>query len=119
MTKPITTAQQLVDWLFTNREGCKATELRLHRDDFYFVSEARLEADVLAKVNELLASQWRPIAEAPRHATPILVGLIEDRKVWRASDAKFYGVGFYTLHGGQSCHWATHFQPLPAPPEES
>jgi hypothetical protein len=63
-----------------------------------------------------LASGWQPIKTAPRDATPILVGLISDDKVWRASDAKFYGVGFYTIHGGVSCHWATHWMPLPALP---
>lgn len=65
-----------------------------------------------------MANEWRPIETAPRDATPVLLGLIADGRVWRASDAKFYGVGFYTLHGGQSCHWATHWMPLPEPPEE-
>lgn len=65
-------------------------------------------------------SDWQPIEMAPRERkTPVLVALIRDGCIYRVSDAEFNGLGFYTKFGGQSCHWATHWAPLPlpAPPE--
>lgn len=58
---------------------------------------------------------WRPIGEAPRDATPMIVALIDNGQIWRAAYAKFYGVGFYSVHDGESCHWATHFMIPPLP----
>ena len=59
---------------------------------------------------------WQTLHSAPRDKTPVIVGLVRDGRVWRVSDAAHNGLGWYSLHGGQSCHWATHWMPLPQPP---
>lgn len=55
---------------------------------------------------------WMSIETAPK-GPPVIVALISDGRVWRVSDAKFNRIGWYTVHGGQSCHWATHWIPMP------
>lgn len=60
-------------------------------------------------------SEWQPIETAPRDS-PVVVALIHDGRVWRVSDARFNRIGWYTVHGGRSCYWATHWMPLPDPP---
>jgi hypothetical protein len=61
------------------------------------------------------AAGWLPIESAPKDGTSVLVALIRDSRVWRVSDARFNRIGWYTVHGGQSCHWSTHWMPLPEP----
>lgn len=66
----------------------------------------------LAALRSAQGVGWQPKDGCPRNE-PVLVALIKDGKVWRVSDAKHNGLGFYTINGGVACHWATHFLPLP------
>lgn len=68
-------------------------------------------------IDKHCAPQWKPIESAPKDR-PVIVGLVKDGRVWRVSDAKHNGLGWYSLHGGQSCHWATHFIELPDAPTQ-
>ena len=58
---------------------------------------------------------WQPIETAPKDGTRVLVAMIQDERVWRVSDASFRQIGWYT-GGGESCHWRTHWMPMPDPP---
>lgn len=60
-------------------------------------------------------SEWQPI-ETGRSDGLVIVALIRDGVIHRVSDARFNGLGWYTRNG-DSCHWATHWMPLPAPAE--
>ena len=66
----------------------------------------------------LSAGTWQPIDAEAKDGRPLLVALIKDGRIWRVSDAKHNGLGFYTINGGAACHWATHSMPLPAPPSD-
>ncbi len=74
-------------------------------------------AETLRRVALAQAQTWQPIATHDKSSTPILVSLIRDGKLWRASDAYFNGLGYYTINGGEQCHWRTHWMPLPPPSE--
>jgi hypothetical protein len=54
---------------------------------------------------------WQPIDTAPRN-TLVLVALIDDNKMWRICEASFQVIGWYN-NGGEGCHWATHWCPIP------
>ncbi len=61
--------------------------------------------------------KWQPIDDTAKQGQMVLVALIRDGKVWRVSEAKHSGLGFYTANGGLGCHWATHWTPMPEMPE--
>ena len=61
---------------------------------------------------------WQSIETHDKSSKPILVALIRDGRIWRVSDASFNGLGYYTVHGGESCHWRTHWMPLLPPSPE-
>lgn len=58
------------------------------------------------------AETWQPIDTAPKNKL-VLVALIKDDKIWRVSDAKFNGLGWYT-RSGEACHWRTHWAFMPS-----
>lgn len=111
MAEPITNAEQLVDWLFTNSESEKGTHLGLYQDiREQDVLRITARSAVLAKVEELLASQWRPISEAPKDGTKVLM-VWPDKHMQVAAQIK----------DGEKAFWfekaPTLFQLLPVPPE--
>jgi hypothetical protein len=55
---------------------------------------------------------WQPIATAPAKRL-VLVALIDGEVIHRVSDARNSGLGWFTRNGGVSCHWATHWAPMP------
>lgn len=93
-----------------------APSLQAEAEAVYEVAE---EADNAEKAEAELVTlrtrqaRWQPIATAPKDRTLVLVGLVRDGILWRASDAVFQRIGWYTKNG-ESCHWATHWTPLPA-----
>lgn len=78
------------------------------------------EDSVRALLSRLLGQQtWQPIDGAPELPMDwVLVALIREGVIWRVSEAKFNGLGWYD-RGGKACHWRTHFLPLPPPPAPS
>jgi hypothetical protein len=67
-----------------------------------------------------LTPRWQPIdSDRPAYNVPVLVALIDGGKIMRVSDAKRDKFGFYTLNGGNPCHWRSHWMPLPDPPVQS
>ena len=70
---------------------------------------------------------WRPIEEAPKDGTPVLLWCVHPHARW-ATDAREWSsavVGQWIDHNGGGWTWhgmagrMTHFMPLPAPPVES
>lgn len=57
-------------------------------------------------------THWLPIETGPKDNTQVLVALIRNDVVWRVSDAAFNGLGWYSK-AGVSCHWRTHWAPMP------
>ena len=85
----------------------------------YPEGRAAQQVEALGRALALLsAGTWQPINAEAKDGRPVLVALIKDGRVWRVSDAKHNGLGFYTINGGAACHWATHSMPLPAPPSD-
>jgi len=85
--------------------------------DHAFETKVRVVDAVMKALAARQGPGWQPIETHDKSAGPILVALIRDGKVWRASDASFNGNGYYTVNGGQ-CHWRTHWMPLPSPRAE-
>ena len=79
--------------------------------------DCELEAEAIAALSQ---PEWRPIAEAPRDGTVVMLGYLPnwrmDRLVyegrWCAEQQCWTSVNGFQLHTD-----ATHWQPLPAPPE--
>lgn len=61
------------------------------------------------------APGWQQMETAPQNRTLVLVALIRDGVIWRASEAAFNGLGWYTK-SGEACHWRTHWAPMPTSP---
>lgn len=59
--------------------------------------------------------KWQPIETAPKDEV-ILAGFIDHGFVYRVSDAHWNRTGWFNV-GGVSCHWATHWMPLPSSPQ--
>ena len=107
MTRRETTLRQLAHCPHTASQECYCVEMAIARGDRAEAAEA-----VSARLREL--TEWQPIETAPKDKTLVLVALIRDGVVWRASDAVFNGLGWYTKNG-KACHWRTHWMPLPKP----
>lgn len=60
---------------------------------------------------EGVGGAWQLIDTAPKDDS-VLVALIRDGVIWRVSEARHNGVGWYTK-SGESCHWRTHWAPMP------
>ena len=73
---------------------------------------------LIAEVKRLqaLTAQWRPISEAPKDGTIILIWL-PDRKL--IDIARGYETGPMPYTTNYTAGLATHFMPLPEPPEVS
>ena len=104
--------------MITHEQGeaaCAAFVARYDRDPH----EAR-EVRMRAALEAAEAAAWRPIAEAPRDGTKVLVcnsgGVWDDRQVLpgiKAPDGQpLNGRQFRTNHKGRP----THYRPLPSPP---
>lgn len=55
---------------------------------------------------------WQPLRTHDKSSDMVLVALIRNGQVWRVSEARYDGYGYYNT-GGYACHWATHWMPLP------
>ena len=64
---------------------------------------------LLALARRVAAMQWRPISEAPRDGTRILI-------TNKTPFVSRYQYGVWDVDGGQVYN-ATHWMPLPPPPE--
>ena len=83
-----------------------------------FVSEGEWEApaDVLVRLDAVdPARVWRPIAEAPRDGTWVLVPCEWD-DCPAVEPVRIRGRHWTGLDGAP--YWPTHFLPLPEPPED-
>ena len=90
-------------------------------ETFRPVATLQAKADGLAEAVKLalraLADDWRPIAEAPRDGTRVLilttegfvVDVFSELDIWRESNRRNHGFAERSL---------THFKPLPQPPRE-
>lgn len=83
---------------------------------------------VRSAIAAYLQHQWRPIADAPKDGTSILISSKNWRTVWRGhyraagiamdSEIERFGEGWTRENYCDSNLQPTHFQPLPEPPKE-
>lgn len=58
---------------------------------------------------------WQPIDTHDKDDRELnLVALIRDGVIWRVSEARDTGLGWYSK-SGEACHWRTHWMPLTLP----
>lgn len=93
---------------------------------------AKQAADRYARMQAAIAAyeqaKWRPIADAPKDGTSILISSENWRTVWRGyyraagiamdSEIERFGEGWTRENYCDSNLQPTHFQPLPEPPKE-
>lgn len=66
--------------------------------------------------NAARASQWRPIAEAPKDGSLVLIGFLKDNGKWFCETA-YWDYRDWSASAGWLVTNPTHFMPLPQPPE--
>jgi len=100
-------------------------QLQVALDAFYGDSIARDVRKMRAALEAAAAAAWRPIEEAPKDGTPVLMAQMPDGKLmlWPRYCVALYqtipGAGevlFDWQYGGKPTHFR-YFEPLPEPPK--
>lgn len=107
------------DWDGIGKEASRLAHDQVKADG-EFIANAPTDIDFLLSLLDHLRGQWLPIESAPNATVnnPIIVAEIRDYGAVRCAIVHKTKGGLFTLVGGDQCNrWATHWMPLPAPPQ--